>query len=948
MTKRVTKIFSLVAAMTLLGVFVFSGAVQAQSQPLGNLGLEYQANIGLGTTPLLDIVANIINALFGLLGTVAVGLILYGGFLYMTSAGEREKVDKAKKLLVNAAIGLAIILSAYSIAAFIISQLIKATIGGPRGFGAGGAGYEAGTGALGGGIIQSHFPKRNAVDVPRNTSIAITFKEEVKLDQIIAGGALTGNLVPATGGGVFEIYSESASNDSDYTDGTKRVVSSATVVTPDQGKTFVIKPSSLFGNTTEPTLYTVGIKCDLLKKNLTSAFGTYCNADGYGYKWSFQVSTKLDLQPPTVTSVIPRIENDPTKANARNIIVQMNFSEPINPAAASGTAPVFTNIAGSVIHQITAPANASDVVADGAALDGRYEISNGYQTVEFTTNVVCGVNSCGNEVYCMPSNSNLAFIIKSPILTGSADQPFAANGLDGIIDMASNGLDGDGDGAVATPAGVFDANHRDTSPAGDSFQWSFYTNDRVDLIPPTVTSYGPLAGQEAVDPSTSILANFDKLMSSSSVKPDSNYGDGYCSCQTDSDCNANETCSGIKKYCIDNTKRERVACYTYLPTTCKLQPTVAGKEKIEDVCVQQEHVTVDQSSITPPTMTTWYSPGTANNLNDETPELSYSTVNTSHGQFMEERNYGLNYGSGLKDLFQNCYIPNAAPGCVRVPVAGKPGEYTSGNWPVSPSGNNYPSCDLSSSKLSTIGNYNLSYQNSKGRNLIQNFAAFSWDKHVANLYDPSTGLGADFDFFKDAFKPNTATVTMYYDQTATETKGYYYLIAFVQKPNPFVTALSKSLVPSATEVFLQSITALPSSGTLLINNVDEISYTGKVEAENKLTGVTLIDSAHNPGEPVEWKESGSFNFEITQLPAGAVLIYPSSGPIGSSSYSASLAWGENTTEALVLQIEKGTEPMNFKILPSTTRRDMALQVMYAGGSVTLPNDQILQVIEVAP
>jgi hypothetical protein len=45
----------------------------------------------------------------------------------MTSAGNPEQIDKAKRILRNAAIGLVIILSAFSIVSFIINALENAT-----------------------------------------------------------------------------------------------------------------------------------------------------------------------------------------------------------------------------------------------------------------------------------------------------------------------------------------------------------------------------------------------------------------------------------------------------------------------------------------------------------------------------------------------------------------------------------------------------------------------------------------------------------------------------------------------------------------------------------------------------------------------------------------------------------------------------------------------------
>lgn len=92
-----------------------------------DLGIDYGTTIGLGTKDIRETVASIINVALGLLGIVAVVIILAGGFTWMTAAGNEEKVDKAKKMIFAGIIGLAIILSAYAIAKFVITSLRTAT-----------------------------------------------------------------------------------------------------------------------------------------------------------------------------------------------------------------------------------------------------------------------------------------------------------------------------------------------------------------------------------------------------------------------------------------------------------------------------------------------------------------------------------------------------------------------------------------------------------------------------------------------------------------------------------------------------------------------------------------------------------------------------------------------------------------------------------------------------
>lgn len=76
-------------------------------------------------------VVNIIKIVLGFLGILVVILILYAGFLWMTAGGNEEKISEAKKIITACVIGLVIILSAYAIANFVISQIYSATTGNP-------------------------------------------------------------------------------------------------------------------------------------------------------------------------------------------------------------------------------------------------------------------------------------------------------------------------------------------------------------------------------------------------------------------------------------------------------------------------------------------------------------------------------------------------------------------------------------------------------------------------------------------------------------------------------------------------------------------------------------------------------------------------------------------------------------------------------------------------
>ncbi|MDA0208238.1 MAG: pilin [bacterium] len=91
------------------------------------LSPEFQSSTGLGNQDFETTIGGIISVVLGLLGIVAVVIVLIGGFKYMTAGGNTTKTDDAKKLLIAGVIGLAIILSAYAITSFVLSSLLNAS-----------------------------------------------------------------------------------------------------------------------------------------------------------------------------------------------------------------------------------------------------------------------------------------------------------------------------------------------------------------------------------------------------------------------------------------------------------------------------------------------------------------------------------------------------------------------------------------------------------------------------------------------------------------------------------------------------------------------------------------------------------------------------------------------------------------------------------------------------
>ena len=60
-----------------------------------------------------EIIGNIIRVALGLLGSLALLMLVWGGFQWMTSAGNSEKVEKGTTTMIWALIGVVLVLSSY-------------------------------------------------------------------------------------------------------------------------------------------------------------------------------------------------------------------------------------------------------------------------------------------------------------------------------------------------------------------------------------------------------------------------------------------------------------------------------------------------------------------------------------------------------------------------------------------------------------------------------------------------------------------------------------------------------------------------------------------------------------------------------------------------------------------------------------------------------------------
>ncbi len=74
---------------------------------------------------LTDLIVKVVKVLLGLAGLVGVLFLIIGGYWYLASAGNEETAEKGKKTIINAIIGLVVIILAYTIVTIIANTLTK-------------------------------------------------------------------------------------------------------------------------------------------------------------------------------------------------------------------------------------------------------------------------------------------------------------------------------------------------------------------------------------------------------------------------------------------------------------------------------------------------------------------------------------------------------------------------------------------------------------------------------------------------------------------------------------------------------------------------------------------------------------------------------------------------------------------------------------------------------
>jgi len=869
MTKKVKLIILLFG---FLGVFMAANFVLA-----ADFGVN-EVNNGLaGSLTSTDprvLIGRIIQIALSFLGAIAIVIIMYAGFLWMSSDGDEEKISQAQKILKNAVIGLVIILASWGITTFILSRLSAAIGGGgsePQAS-TGGGFSDPGVSSIGSCAVESTYPADKQQDVPRNTSIMITFREELKLNSVCGNGP--GNTTACTCNNTdcnkvnpeaIRLYKVDPGDTYNSRPELNGNITNILVTIPSGNKTLVLTPLDYLGSPDGNTPYTIKFTKQIKKLDDSSMFRN-CYVD-YA-SWDFTVSNVLDLTPPIILSAgmfpapdnqkdiyqevtpavsaigsltvngCPRVYSaarvnsvSPTGATvtlnyhgsissfratvpsgapnkiqlfdsnnnllgiadfnqsgtatigdyltfqaanhpegslwtinitpeqladtltvnniiynfsvtgennnirvpvacdnnvqAQNItaklsghpdlevnsvnnkvnlvakvagqrgndiaitttnstaltiqpftggqdrselnqaqdrkdrpmnsIIQVNFSEALNPITVSGLASevaryvkVINANASSSLAGVACNGNSQcrsykceTGVCVGDYLGGKFMVGSDYKTVEFISDRECGVNGCGEKIYCLPADSHLAVELMAANLKNCgtdsdclAVNPFRtcastplgskvcqnADGknypaadlsrLDGIIDAANNSFDGDRSTFSDGPQSFYNANAAAAENINkkDNYRWSFFVSNKIMSDSPKVTSALPVQGQTGsqVTLAQPVLINFNTLMMNSTLK--------------------------------------------------------SGSVALNNGTSTFEHKLINLSSSAPTPLGYWIAAENKDNPPlDGEPDLT--AVAIVHSPFLESVAYKSQVGSGVKDIYQNCYKPSAGPNC---------------------------------------------------------------------------------------------------------------------------------------------------------------------------------------------------------------------------------------------------------------------------------------------
>ena len=96
--------------------------------------------IGVDQFTAASIAGTVVSVFLSILAIIFIALMLYGGYLWMMDRGNDENIKRAKDLIMNAIIGLVVVIAAYAISYFVFSRITQGSLTDPSSGGNPGSG----------------------------------------------------------------------------------------------------------------------------------------------------------------------------------------------------------------------------------------------------------------------------------------------------------------------------------------------------------------------------------------------------------------------------------------------------------------------------------------------------------------------------------------------------------------------------------------------------------------------------------------------------------------------------------------------------------------------------------------------------------------------------------------------------------------------------------------
>lgn len=270
-----SSILGVLLALVISAGVLFAAPTLAQDVDLDAFG----ETAGFATdVDLVETIARLIRVVIGFLGVIAVILVLYGGFVWMTAGGNEDRVKKAKRILTNATIGLVIVVSSFAIASFVLNALVGAT-GSGSSSGSGGSG----SGGYGDGGSSSVFyltsVNNECAESLMNLELQFVFSQSVDSDTVESGITISET-------GVGEV-------DGTYSTSGRRVTFTPAELCDGYDDVYCFDSG---------TTYDIVVEAGILES--TGGRSLTCTTD-YPCSFSFTTGSEVDTESPTVEMDAP-------------------------------------------------------------------------------------------------------------------------------------------------------------------------------------------------------------------------------------------------------------------------------------------------------------------------------------------------------------------------------------------------------------------------------------------------------------------------------------------------------------------------------------------------------------------------------------------------------------------------------------------------------------------